>query len=62
MCVFPYMSVWSVSPVRGLEGQVFSLWAKQLFGMSTHHAVNKHEQNKLWRLKNVVLMRTGSGV
>lgn len=28
--VFPYVFVWSACPVRGLEGQVFSQWAKQL--------------------------------
>ena len=28
-------------------------------GLLAHHAVSKHEQNKLLRLKNVVLMQTG---
>lgn len=53
--MFLFVLVWVACPVPGLAGQVFSLWAEQLFGPWTRHTVNKHEQNKLWRLKNVMV-------
>lgn len=59
VCVSMYICVYCLSSYGPSWAGVFSM-GQTAFGLLACRAVSKHEQNKLWRLKNVVLMWTGA--